>query len=159
MNEKSENKRNNFTVVTTISNSDRMKGGSQQYMRSFICKNLAERLNLRVIRKEHLIVYTFGNRQPKEKIFDGVKVTISNKKHPERSTECELLISDTITNAVIATPNVSIENQIKSNHMTHLDLSLSQSNKEILINGRYEVKLHIQNDVNIGNGTACQLRV
>ncbi|GFY69652.1 uncharacterized protein TNIN_18611 [Trichonephila inaurata madagascariensis] len=101
--------KDNFTVVTTISNSDRMKGGSQSVflqtcvvdsrfkntwieanllfdsgsMRSFICKNLAERLNLPVIQKEHLIVYTFGNRQPKEEIFDVVKVAISNKKHPE----------------------------------------------------------------------------
>ncbi|GFY55347.1 uncharacterized protein TNIN_259061 [Trichonephila inaurata madagascariensis] len=100
-------------------------------MRSFICKNLAGRLNPPVIRKEHLIVYAFGKRQSKEKIFEVVKVTISNKNHPERGAECELLISDTITNAVIPTPNVSIENLIKSNNMTHLDLCLSQSNKEI----------------------------
>ncbi|GFR13359.1 uncharacterized protein TNCT_594621 [Trichonephila clavata] len=100
-------------------------------MRSFICKNLAERLNLPVTRKEHLLVYTFGNREPSEKIFDVVKVMISNKKQPEKSAECELLVSDTIINAVLPTPNLTIERLIETNHMAQSDLCLSQSNKEI----------------------------
>ncbi|GFQ91936.1 uncharacterized protein TNCT_18141 [Trichonephila clavata] len=100
-------------------------------MRSFICKNLAERLNLPVTRKEHLLVYTFGNREHNEKIFDVVKVIISNKKPSEKSAECELLVSDTITNAVLPTPNLIIEKLIETNHMAQSDLCLSQSNKEI----------------------------
>ncbi|GFR01416.1 uncharacterized protein TNCT_86321 [Trichonephila clavata] len=100
-------------------------------MRSFICKNLAERLNLPVTRKEHLLVYTFGNREPNEKIFDVVKVIISNKNQPDKSAECELLVSDTITNAVLPTPNLTIEKLIKTNHMAQSDLCLSQNNKEM----------------------------
>ncbi|GFQ74794.1 integrase catalytic domain-containing protein [Trichonephila clavata] len=56
---------------------------------------------------------------------------ISNKKQPEKSAECELLVSDTITNAVLPTPNLTIERLIETNHMAQSDLCLSQSNKEI----------------------------
>ncbi|GFR27323.1 uncharacterized protein TNCT_237571 [Trichonephila clavata] len=157
--ELAQNKTENLAVVSSISNLDRMKGGSQSVflqtyvvdlrfqntwieanllfgsgsMRSFICKNLAERLNLPVTRKEHLLVYTFGNREPNEKIFEVVKVIISNKNQPDKSTEYELLVSDTITNAVLPTPNLTIEKLIETNHMAQSDLCLSQSNKEIKV--------------------------
>ncbi|GFR14992.1 uncharacterized protein TNCT_557291 [Trichonephila clavata] len=130
--EMAQNKTENLAFVSSISNLDQMQDGSQSVflqtcvvdlrfqntwieanllfdsgsMRSFICKNLAEWLNLPVIGKEHLFDYTFGNREPNEKIFDVVKIMISNKKQPEKSVECELLVSDTITNAVLPTPNL-----------------------------------------------------
>lgn len=62
-------------------------------MRSFISKTLVDKLNLPIIRKESLRVYTFGNRDPKENSFEVVKVTISNKNHPHRKAECELLVT------------------------------------------------------------------
>ncbi|GFQ87951.1 uncharacterized protein TNCT_597561 [Trichonephila clavata] len=155
--ELAQNKTENLAVASSISNLDRMKSGLQSVflqtcvvdlqfhntwieanllfdsgsMRSFICKNLAEQLNLPVTQKEHLLIHTFGNREPKEKIFDVVKVIISNKKQPKKSTECELLVSDTITNAVLPTPNLTIEKLLETNHMAQSDLCLSQSNKEI----------------------------
>ncbi|XP_055951561.1 uncharacterized protein LOC129987626 [Argiope bruennichi] len=68
--------------------------GSQK---SFLRSDLEQALNLKSIRQEKLLVYTFSNREPIEKIFDVVRFRIRSKFPPYQFLNIEALASEEIT--------------------------------------------------------------
>ncbi|XP_055924489.1 uncharacterized protein LOC129956586 [Argiope bruennichi] len=72
--------------------------GSQK---SFLRSDLKQALNLKPIRQEKLLIYTFSKREPIEKIFEVVRLRIRSKFPPYQFPNIEALASDEITGADI----------------------------------------------------------
>ena len=61
------------------------------FMRSFLCQKIDDKLNLNVMRKEKMSVFTLGNKTPIEKLYNVAKVTLENKDNPEYKIQIEAL--------------------------------------------------------------------
>ncbi|GFQ96526.1 integrase catalytic domain-containing protein [Trichonephila clavata] len=75
-----------------------LDSGSQK---SFIRNDLKNALNLKPVRQETLLIYTFSNRKPLEKTFEVVNLTLTSRFPPFQSLNIEALVTDEITGAEI----------------------------------------------------------
>lgn len=73
--------------------------------RTWITKNLANVLKVKVIRKERLSVYSFGLKKAEEKIYHVARLELKNRKDCDKSIQIEALIAETISAAPIAAPD------------------------------------------------------
>ncbi|GBM81879.1 hypothetical protein AVEN_22866-1 [Araneus ventricosus] len=67
--------------------------------RCFLKKEIADEMKLPLIRKEKLLVYLFGSRDPIEKIYEVVQFTLCNSRDPEKSIKIEALLTDVISSS------------------------------------------------------------
>ncbi|CAL1264767.1 unnamed protein product [Larinioides sclopetarius] len=54
--------------------------------------------------EKKLSVFTFGNKTPKEKMYDVVKITLENKNSPKSKIEIEALVTEEICGSNIPPP-------------------------------------------------------
>ncbi|XP_054711322.1 uncharacterized protein LOC129220912 [Uloborus diversus] len=73
-------------------------------MKSFITQELANKLDLEVIRKEKLSVYTFGITAPIQKTYDVIRLVLEHRSSPNSRIEVELLVTDHILGSDIPPP-------------------------------------------------------
>ncbi|KAF8781929.1 hypothetical protein HNY73_012271 [Argiope bruennichi] len=62
-------------------------------------KEKADTLKLPIMRREKLLVYTFGSRDPIAKTYEVVKFTLCNSRDSEKSIEMEALLCDVISSS------------------------------------------------------------
>ncbi|GFT24804.1 DUF1758 domain-containing protein, partial [Nephila pilipes] len=84
----SENKTLNIRIL--------LDSGSE---RTFILREVAEALNLEPIRKERLLLYSFGGRNPEPSNFDLVQLQLKNPHNPNHRIPIEALITQHISGA------------------------------------------------------------
>ncbi|KFM77345.1 hypothetical protein X975_06234, partial [Stegodyphus mimosarum] len=86
-------------------------------MRSFITKNVSSKMDLRIVRKESLSVYSFGDKTALEKTFNVVKAKLENISNPKLSIYVEFLEVENISNALISPPDLNFakENKVLQN--------------------------------------------
>ncbi|XP_055948609.1 uncharacterized protein LOC129981696 [Argiope bruennichi] len=77
-------------------------------MRTFITREVSEKLKLKVIRKESLSVYSFGAKQAKEHSYNIVRVELKNREDPSLSIEVEALVTENISATTLPAPNNNI---------------------------------------------------
>ncbi|GFS41540.1 DUF1758 domain-containing protein [Trichonephila inaurata madagascariensis] len=65
--------------------------GSQK---SFIRNGLKRALNLKPLRQEKLLIYTFSNRKPRERTFEVVDLTLTSRFPPFQSINIEALVTN-----------------------------------------------------------------
>ncbi|GFV41036.1 integrase catalytic domain-containing protein [Trichonephila clavipes] len=76
--------------------------------RSLVERKFSRLLKLRVIRKETLSIYSFGDKSPVEKTFNVVKIRLENKDDPNSYLEIEALETEKISAAHIPPPDIDI---------------------------------------------------
>ncbi|GFU13723.1 uncharacterized protein NPIL_59501, partial [Nephila pilipes] len=84
----SENKTLNIRIL--------LDSGSE---RTFILREVAEALNLKPIRKERLLLYSFGKKNPEPSDFDLVQLQLKNPHNPNHRILIEALITQHISGA------------------------------------------------------------
>ncbi|GFU21431.1 DUF1758 domain-containing protein [Nephila pilipes] len=84
----SENKTLNIRIL--------LDSGSE---RTFILREVAEALNLKPIRKERLLLYSFGKKNPEPSNFDLVQLQLKNPHNPKHRIPIEALITQHISGA------------------------------------------------------------
>ncbi|GFS87544.1 DUF1758 domain-containing protein, partial [Nephila pilipes] len=84
----SENKTLNIRIL--------LDSGSE---RTFILREVAEALNLKPIRKERLLLYSFGKKNPEPSDFDLVQLQLKNPHNPNHRIPIEALITQHISGA------------------------------------------------------------
>ncbi|GFS66666.1 DUF1758 domain-containing protein [Nephila pilipes] len=84
----SENKTLNIRIL--------LDSGSE---RTFILREVAEALNLEPIRKERLLLYSFGKKNPEPSDFDLVQLQLKNPHNPNHRIPIEALITQHISGA------------------------------------------------------------
>ncbi|GFS95324.1 DUF1758 domain-containing protein [Nephila pilipes] len=84
----SENKTLNIRIL--------LDSGSE---RTFILREVAEALNLEPIRKERLLLYSFGKKNPEPSNFDLVQLQLKNPHNPNHRIPIEALITQHISGA------------------------------------------------------------
>ncbi|GFT81794.1 DUF1758 domain-containing protein [Nephila pilipes] len=84
----SENKTLNIRIL--------LDSGSK---RTFILREVAEALNLKPIRKERLLLYSFGKKNPEPSDFDLVQLQLKNPHNPNHRIPIEALITQHISGA------------------------------------------------------------
>ncbi|GFT50353.1 DUF1758 domain-containing protein [Nephila pilipes] len=84
----SENKTLNIRIL--------LDSGSE---RTFILREVAEALNLEPIRKERLLLYSFGKKNPEPSNFDLVQLQLKNPYNPNHRIPIEALITQHISGA------------------------------------------------------------
>ncbi|GFT64053.1 uncharacterized protein NPIL_464711 [Nephila pilipes] len=84
----SENKTLNIRIL--------LDSGSE---RTFILREVAEALNLEPIRKERLLLYSFGEKNPEPSNFDLVQLQLKNPHNPNHRIPIEALITQHISGA------------------------------------------------------------
>ncbi|GFS93267.1 DUF1758 domain-containing protein [Nephila pilipes] len=84
----SENKTLNIRIL--------LDSGSE---RTFILREVAEALNLEPIRKERLLLYSFGKKNPEPSDFDLVQLQLKNPYNPNDGIPIEALITQHISGA------------------------------------------------------------
>lgn len=99
---------NNYTTLLQTA-SVQVESGSKKLVarllydsasqKSFIRKDLARALNVKCIRKEKLFIYTFANRNPSEKEFECVDITLRSRFPPFQYINIEALVTDEICGA------------------------------------------------------------
>ncbi|GFT90436.1 integrase catalytic domain-containing protein [Nephila pilipes] len=102
--------------------------------RSFVERKFSRLLKLPVIRKEKLLVYSFGDTSLVEKTFNVVKIRLENKDDPNSYLEIEALETEKISAAHIPPPDIDIS--IYSKHLKGLklaDTTNSDANVSVLI--------------------------
>lgn len=70
----------------------------------FLTQEIANELHLPVIRKAKLSYFTFGKKNPLEKIYEVVKLTIENKNLPNSKLDIEALVTDQISVTEVLPP-------------------------------------------------------
>ncbi|KFM65649.1 hypothetical protein X975_19634, partial [Stegodyphus mimosarum] len=115
--------------------------GSQ---RTFITKELTSYLKPPVVRKEKLLVYSFGALKAKQKIYDVDKVTLQNVKIPERNICIEALVTDTISTAMIYPPrlNTDVQSKLKKYELSNWN-TLCGFRVQLLIGADYLWQINI----------------
>lgn len=102
--------------------------------RTFITSNLSKKLKLRPIRKESLLVYTFGQRSPLQKIYDVVRVELCNIKNPKQKIIVDALVTPYISETNLKSPCGNIRSFMIENNFQMADShSTSDTKVEILI--------------------------
>ncbi|GFS79601.1 transposon Ty3-G Gag-Pol polyprotein [Nephila pilipes] len=96
----SENKTLNIRIL--------LDSGSE---RTFILREVAEALNLEPIRKERLLLYSFGKKNPEPSNFDLVQLQLKNPHNPNHRIPIEALITQHISGASL--DSRFLVNQIK----------------------------------------------
>ncbi|KFM62154.1 hypothetical protein X975_06179, partial [Stegodyphus mimosarum] len=76
-------------------------------MRSFVAKEIADKLKLPIIRSETLSVFTFGNKTPIRKTFNVVKIKLENKEISNSKIKIEVLVTEQISSSDLPPPNVN----------------------------------------------------
>ncbi|KFM77508.1 hypothetical protein X975_18849, partial [Stegodyphus mimosarum] len=79
----------------------------------FIKRNLVRKLNLKPIRKENLLVYSFGGRKPQESSFDVVSLELQNVLQSSNSINIEALVVEKITGATVRIPDKGLIERLK----------------------------------------------
>ncbi|GBN76695.1 hypothetical protein AVEN_258577-1 [Araneus ventricosus] len=77
-------------------------GGST---RTFIKRETADFLGLKVICREELLIYAFGNRIRKRQIYDVVQLSLRNRKDPSRKIQISAVVIEDITVGEIEVPS------------------------------------------------------
>ncbi|KAF8789814.1 hypothetical protein HNY73_007724 [Argiope bruennichi] len=90
-------------------------------MRTFITREVSEKLKLKVIRKESLSVYSFGAKQAKEHSYNIVRVELKNREDPSLRIEVEALVTENISATTLPAPNNNITKTY--NKLKHLQLA------------------------------------
>ncbi|XP_054719217.1 uncharacterized protein LOC129228560 [Uloborus diversus] len=103
--------------------------------RSWITKSLASCLKLNIVGRERLSVYSFGSVKTSERIYEVAKLKLSNINNSESSIEIEVLVTQTITSASLAVPNVNVQNALQQKGLFLADMCNSENEIEVLIGG------------------------
>ncbi|GBN85816.1 hypothetical protein AVEN_232640-1 [Araneus ventricosus] len=82
-------------------------GGST---RIFIKRETADLLGLKVICREELLIYAFGNRIRKRQIYDVVQLSLRNRKDPSRKIQISAVVIGDITVGEIEVPSERVRN-------------------------------------------------
>jgi len=106
-------------------------------MKSFITKDVADKLRLTVVKKEKLSVFAFGGKSPIEKNFDVVKITLKSRYSPETKIEIEELVNDQISGCDIPPPRLNHYGKNKFHGLTLADSPDCQEPISILIGADY----------------------
>ncbi|GBM34611.1 hypothetical protein AVEN_171650-1, partial [Araneus ventricosus] len=90
-------------------------GGSS---RTFIKREAADLLGLKVISREELLIYAFGNRIGKRQIYDVVQLSLRNRTDPSREIQISAVVIENITVGEIEVPpdwvrNIAFERGIE----------------------------------------------
>ncbi|GBM58857.1 hypothetical protein AVEN_87150-1 [Araneus ventricosus] len=84
-----------------------LDGGANK---SFILREVVELLDLKVINKEALVIYTFGSETAEKRIYDIVEITLQNVQCTTRNIKIQAVVIDSITSAKIRIPSQFIRN-------------------------------------------------
>ncbi|GBM46537.1 hypothetical protein AVEN_17925-1 [Araneus ventricosus] len=84
-----------------------LDGGANK---SFILREVVELLDLKVINKEALAIYTFGSETAEKRIYDIVEITLQNVQRTTRNIKIQAVVIDSITSAKIRIPSQFIRN-------------------------------------------------
>ncbi|GBN01044.1 hypothetical protein AVEN_261624-1 [Araneus ventricosus] len=84
-----------------------LDGGANK---SFILREVVELLDLKVINKEALVIYTFGSETAEKRIYDIVEITLQNVQCTTRNIKMQAVVIDSITSAKIRIPSQFIRN-------------------------------------------------
>lgn len=101
--------------------------------RSWCTKDLVNCLNLKPIREERLLVFSFGATKPVEKSYEVVELKLSSRYKPNQFIEVEVLVSDTITAANVSVPNEELRTLINSRGLDLADCCEMDMGIEVLI--------------------------
>ncbi|GFY10019.1 uncharacterized protein TNCV_3699801 [Trichonephila clavipes] len=83
-----------------------LDGGANE---SFILRKVVELLDLKVIDKEALVIYTFGSEAAEKRTYDIVEVTLQNVQ-TNKHIKIHAVVIDSITSARIRIPSKFIRN-------------------------------------------------
>nr|XP_042908116.1 uncharacterized protein LOC122271313 [Parasteatoda tepidariorum] len=110
-----------------------LDGGANK---SFVLREIAESLNLEVINKESLIIYTFGNEIAEKRTYDVVELTLQSIKNSNRKIKIQAVVIDSITSAQINIPSQWVRNIATEMGTELADVSTS-SKIHVLIGSDY----------------------
>ena len=94
--------------------------------------DLAQKLNLKTLRKEKLFVYSFDYIQGRIVEYDVAEVTLKSTHCPDDSITIEVLVTDTISGAVIKIPSKEALEMLKSENLKLADNGKSDEIKILL---------------------------
>ncbi|GBN54689.1 hypothetical protein AVEN_8768-1, partial [Araneus ventricosus] len=89
-------------------------GGStrtaEKKTRTFIKREAADLLGLKVICREELLIYEFGNRIGKRQIYDVVQLSLLNRQDPLRKIQISAVVIEDVTVGEIEVPSERVRN-------------------------------------------------